>query len=141
VSAITKEDLKQLGHLALEYGKAKATYAQAIERAHHETVAPSRLTAYDSAEQNAWGRYRDLHFELLKRIEGEEFDEVVAGVERPTICTLEELDALPLNTAVLDADESAFQKYATRTWEGLGRTWDSGQISLPVTVIWAPEES
>jgi hypothetical protein len=139
---ITKDDILKLGDLALAYGKAKAEYAQTIERAHHEVVPPTRLVAFDGMEQNAWQKYADLHHALLKKLEGEEFDDLVAPLERPTIYTLRELDALPQGSVVIEEDEShtAFQKDGAR-WYGDDRSWEVGQIHLPVTVIFTPEES
>lgn len=58
---------------------------------------------------------------------------------RRKIDTLQELDDLPEGVVVLDPHDSGYQKYSKMHWEGLGRTWDSIQIQLPVTVIFEPE--
>jgi hypothetical protein len=138
---VTKEDLIALGKLANEYGRNVAAYASALERAHFQEVAPSRLRVLESAESHAWSVYQNMHTDLVKRLEGEEFDRVVAPIERPTIYTLEDLEALPDDTVVMDDDSDfhpAYQKGQGR-WYGDGRSYESGQIPLPVTVIFTPE--
>ncbi|MCW2132902.1 hypothetical protein [Arthrobacter sp. VKM Ac-2550] len=69
---------------------------------------------------------------------------LAAGYRKPrTITTAEELDALPMDTVIRDADE-----YVWERWSLLSRNNDwrcagapdlaDDDIALPVTVIWEP---
>ena len=54
-----------------------------------------------------------------------------------------ELEALPVLSVVLGAGDeyrSAYQKYETGHWFGDGRSYETGQIELPATVLWSPAD-
>jgi hypothetical protein len=141
VGAVSREDLSDLVKLGHRWRLASIDHALAMERAYRTEVAPSRLAALESIEQHAWQAYRSQHSALLAKLEGEEFDQLVAPIERPTIYTLEELEALPDDTVVVEENmgHQVFQKLDRGHWSGDARSWYSEQIHLPVTVVWSPE--
>lgn len=67
------------------------------------------------------------------------------SVLRPVVSTVEQLDALPANTTILDADEWAWQKDGnpeSLLW--IPAAWNAELLhdsnpSLPAVVLWIPE--
>jgi hypothetical protein len=72
---------------------------------------------------------------------------LAAGYSKPrTITTVDELDALPVGTIILEVDGSASRaakRHNGRNWwaDGPDALSASALIPLPATVIYAPEES
>lgn len=75
--------------------------------------------------------------ELQQHYRGQVSAAVTAYLDAQTVTTVEELRALPGRSAVLDADGMVAQMGANGPdhWDGFGRCWDAGQITLPATVI------
>ena len=69
-----------------------------------------------------------------------------AGYTKPRqVTTVEELDALPIYSVVLDADGVAYQHYGQWEaggteiqWSAEGRWWFTNQIPFPTTVLYSP---
>jgi len=66
---------------------------------------------------------------------------LAAGYRKPrTITTVEELDALPVDSVALDADGVACQQMKLEgLWESGGEIVPSREIALPATVLFTPE--
>lgn len=62
-----------------------------------------------------------------------------------TLCTVEELNALPDRSVILDDDYEVLQAggehvTAGRAWFGVGVVAFSDQVLLPATVLWTPPD-
>lgn len=62
------------------------------------------------------------------------------------LTTIEEVAELPVGTIVVDSQENAGQVYRSTPgaqWQAFGDTeyYNNARLSLPVTVLYAPEES
>jgi hypothetical protein len=67
---------------------------------------------------------------------------IVAGWTKPrTVTTVEELDALPVGSMVLDSDPDALLKTHNGAWRSLcaEEPYGGRYLSLPATVLFAPE--
>lgn len=68
---------------------------------------------------------------------------LAAGWRKPReITTIEELEALPTGTVVLDGGRHSYQKSHISGWTGCDATTvyrDGDLLELPVTVLWEPQ--
>lgn len=141
MSVITKEDLVTLGLLALEYGKASRARGEILGYGFSEQVSGLNLISAEQAEFDRWDAYMKLHRDLIKRLEGKDSPQLESTAERPKITTVGELDALPSNSVVMEeGNHGVYLKEYETHWSADGRSYDSGQIDLPATLIWRPEE-
>lgn len=141
--SVTVRDIDAIATLGLHWAHAKHAEGFHDGRifAGQEPEIGAQQDTPAVIERRAFRAYADKINALREKArQGEESKEAEAVPERRTIRTLEELDALPKYSVVLeDQYEAAYQKDGDgpdAPWSGDGRYYDAVQIDLPVTVIY-----
>ena len=84
-------------------------------------------------DHDAWSHASDVeHADTLLA--------VILALRPRTITSMEELDALPFKSVIVDAYGRVFHKWLLAGWQGAGPTLVSG-IKLPATLLPTPETS
>lgn len=138
---VSKADINGVAAAALNWAYARGTegYYAGARYAGLDIETGSALYTPEAHERSAFDQFAKAIQALRDAVQGEESKEAEAVPERHTIRTLEELDALPLRSVVLeDQYDAAYQKDGEDQWSGDGRYYDACQIDLPVTVIYEP---
>lgn len=143
--SVTIEELRELTMLGIKYASARADQARELTAAIYnaERNTPGLVEKHNAEVDAATWAMVERFGELARKVlEGEESARAQATPERVKILTERGLTELPENSVVMDDGSDyhcVYQKGARNRWYGDERSYEVGQIPLPVTLLWAPE--